>query len=85
MSNCGTCRFWSQMIARASGGGPVQAMCLGAGGPLNGKYTPAYGHCSGWKHDDLGKVDDPPDYGEYERAAYLAEEGEGALRAEATP
>lgn len=83
MGRCRDCRFWSEMVAQSIGGGAVEALCLAEGGPLSGKYTPGYGTCKGWKHDLLGKVDDPPNYGEYNRSAYLGEEGPDALKASA--
>ena len=30
--NCAGCRFWSEMLAQAIGGGPVTAMCLAEAG-----------------------------------------------------
>ena len=72
--NCAGCRFWSEMIARAVGGGPVEAMCLVDGGPFSGKYVTERQRCNQWKSGHLGAVDDPPDYGEETRAAYAAEE-----------
>lgn len=72
--NCAGCRFWSEMIAQAIGGGPVQAMCLGEGA-LKGRYTTGQRTCDGWKSGHLGAIDEPPNYGEAVRAAYAAEEG----------
>ena len=80
--NCAGCRFWSEMVAQSIGGGPVEALCLADGGPLSGKYTSGKQSCSGWKSGHLGAVDDPPNYGEETRAAYEAEEGVNALKAE---
>lgn len=75
--NCAGCRFWSEMIARSHGGGPVEAMCL-ADGPQSGKYVSDRQTCVAWKSGHLGAVDDPPNYGEETRAAYEAEEKGGA-------
>lgn len=72
--NCAGCRFWSEMVAMCSGGGPMQALCLSEDGPRSGKYTTARATCPMWKSGHLGAVDDPPDYGEATRAAYDAEE-----------
>ena len=33
MENCGTCRYWSEMIACSSGGKPIEALCLSDTGP----------------------------------------------------
>lgn len=85
LAKCKTCRFWSEMVAQAHGGGPVEALCLAEGGPLSGRYTPGFGRCAGWKHDELGKVDDPPNYGEWNRAAYIEAEGPLALHAAQVP
>lgn len=72
--NCNGCRFWSEMIAQANGGG-VEALCLSDVSPLSGKYTPGWGICAtGWKSGHHGAVDDPPNYGEHTRALYDAEE-----------
>ncbi len=72
--NCAGCRFWSEMLAKADGGGPVKAMCLADGGPLSGKYVSARQSCNSWKSGHHGAVDDPPNFGEETRAAYAAEE-----------
>ncbi len=72
--NCAGCRFWSEMIAQAIGGGPVQAMCLAESGKYAGKYTVHYTRCDSWKSGHYGAVDDPPNYGEETRALYDAEE-----------
>lgn len=72
--DCNGCRYWSEMVAQAIGGGGVQALCLSGDGQLAGKYT--YGHqtCAVWKSGHHGAVDDPPNYGEATRALYDAEE-----------
>lgn len=63
---CGSCRYWSEMLAKAVGGGPVQAMCLAREGELRGKYTTERGTCKAWASGHLGAVDtpdsEPPDY-----------------------
>ena len=66
---CGSCRFWSEMLAKSEGGGPVQAMCLASGaneGPLRGQYTTERQTCESWASGHLGSVDspgeEPPDY-----------------------
>ena len=79
--DCANCRFWSEMLAEAVGGGPVKAMCLAEGGPRTGEYTTGMTTCSGWKENTFGAVDDPPNYGEETRALYTTEEGPDACRA----
>jgi hypothetical protein len=72
--DCAGCRFWSEMIARCDGVGPVVALCLANEGPLSGKYVSAQRSCTSWKSGHYGAVDDPPNYGEETRAMYEAEE-----------
>lgn len=72
--DCAGCRFWSEMIAQSIGGGPTEALCLSGDGELAGKYVSARQSCEAWKSGHLGAVDDPPNYGEFTRAAYAAEE-----------
>ena len=74
---CEGCRFWSQMCAQSIGGGPIEALCLSGDGPKAGKYTTSAMTCSAWKSDHHGKVDDPPNYGEFIIPLYEAEEAEG--------
>lgn len=57
--NCHGCRFWSEMIAQALGGGPLQAMCLNPDSPMSGKYTSKRQACGNWREGSLGAVDDP--------------------------
>jgi len=71
--DCKGCRFWSEMIAKAEGGG-VMALCLADGGSRHGKYTTAGTTCEAWKSGHHGAVDDPPDYGAETRALYDDEE-----------
>jgi hypothetical protein len=73
-TNCKGCRFWSEMLAKAEGGGPAQAMCLNHASPNNGQYTIARITCAAWKSGHHGAVDEPPDYGEEVRALYEVEE-----------
>lgn len=76
MSNrCDNCRFWSQMVAESYGCEPIKALCLSQGS-RKGIMMPGRGTCEAWKSNHLGQVDDPPNYGEYVRAAYDAEEQE---------
>jgi hypothetical protein len=55
---CGSCRYWSEMIAKLEGLGPMQALCLGDG-PLNNRYTTERQTCPGWKSGHFGAVDTP--------------------------
>ena len=56
--NCAGCRYWSEMLAQAVGGGPVQAMCLGDG-KYRSRYVSARQSCDRWASGDHGAVDDP--------------------------
>lgn len=73
---CANCRFWSEMIARAYGGCPVEALCLAEGGPKQGSYVRERDTCTTWKSGHFGAVDSPPNYGEYARALYETEAGQ---------
>lgn len=73
---CDGCRFWSEMVAQAWGGGPMEALCLSEKSPYHSKYTTPRRSCAAWKSNHHGAVDAPPNYGELARAAYEAEEGE---------
>lgn len=72
--NCAGCRYWSEMIAQALGGRPLEAMCLSSDGPLKGKYVTARQTCSAWASGHYGAVDDPPDYGEEVRRMYAEDD-----------
>ncbi len=39
MNRCESCAAWSELIARADGGRPVEAMCLKPDSPMKGHYT----------------------------------------------
>ncbi len=71
--DCNGCRFWSEMIAKAEGGGPVEALCLSDTGPNKGKYVSGRATCEAWASGHHGAVDDPPNYGEETRALYKRE------------
>lgn len=45
MEKCKTCAAWSELIARAVGGGPVEAMCIKPDSPMRGAYTTARHGC----------------------------------------
>jgi hypothetical protein len=72
---CENCRYWSQMVAQALDGGPIEAWCVSEDGPKKGRLTRATDHCPARKINSHGAVDEPPDYGEAARAAYEADEG----------
>jgi hypothetical protein len=73
-TNCGGCRFWSEMCAQSIGGGPIEALCLTPSGPCAGKYTTQRMVCEAWKSGHHGAIDAPPNYGEETRALYEAED-----------
>ena len=39
MLKCTGCKYWSEMIAKCDGGGPVVAMCLSSNSPKKQTYT----------------------------------------------
>ena len=61
MQNCENCRFWSDKLAQALGGGPVQAYCLAGDGPKAGTYTSGRQTCDKWQDAPLGAVDSGSD------------------------
>lgn len=78
--NCEGCRFWSEMLAMAEGGGPVQAMCLCHSGPKRGKYMTGRNSCPEWKSGHLGAVDDPCEPGDETWRLYAQEDAAGEGR-----
>jgi hypothetical protein len=56
---CANCRFWSERLAQAIGGGPVEAYCLVGDGPYRGRYTTATMGCESGKSNEYGAIDDP--------------------------
>lgn len=56
---CRDCRFWSERLAQAVGGGPVEAYCLVDGGPFSGRYTVGAQSCDKGKSNQYGAIDDP--------------------------
>lgn len=62
--NCAGCRFWSEMIAKCDGGGPIEAYCLG-NGKNRAKYVTGRMTCDSWKHGELGAVDQPGECDQY--------------------
>lgn len=59
--NCRGCRYWSEMVARCQGGGPVESLCLSRESPLHGKYTVGSTSCAAWKSGHFGAIDEPGD------------------------
>lgn len=57
--NCKGCRYWSEMIAQALGGGPVQALCLSPVSAARGKYMDPARTCDAWASGHLGAIDEP--------------------------
>lgn len=74
-NNCGTCRFWSEMVAALIGTTHMECLCLCGQSPNFSEYITGEKSCGHWKHNRHGSVDAPPNYGEESRAAYEAEEG----------
>lgn len=65
--NCGGCRYWSELLAQAVGGGPLEAYCLAEDGPDGGKYTQERHHCDAYEDAFGCAIDTPglePDYHE---------------------
>jgi len=57
--NCKGCRFWSEMIAKSDGGGPVSAMCLNPKSLEYQKYRTGSEHCGQWGSGHYGAIDTP--------------------------
>jgi hypothetical protein len=55
---CKDCRFWSEMIARSIGCGPIEALCLCEESPLKMKMTELNG-CKHGKENLFGAIDTP--------------------------
>lgn len=70
---CNQCRFWSERLAMALDGGPVQAYCLAQGGPYSGQYTYADQGCGAGKPNTYGAVDTPGEM-EWIAARYAKED-----------
>lgn len=75
---CNTCRFWSEMCAQTTGLGPIEALCLSVTGPRARAWTKESETCPAWKSGHHGAVDAPPNYGEFIRTLYDAEDGAAA-------
>lgn len=59
--DCKGCRYWSEMVAKCDGGGPVQAYCLAPIGstPRARTYTHGSQTCDAWASGEDGAIDDP--------------------------
>ncbi len=57
-TNCRTCCYWSELIAKTHSGVLV-AMCLAANGPRAWRYTRDEVECSAWEKARDGAIDDP--------------------------
>lgn len=66
-------------MARATGEGPVEALCLSALSPYAGQYTTGVFGCDSWRSGHRGAVDDP-DWGEEAMRLYDAEEKAKMMR-----
>ena len=62
--DCAGCRYWSEMLAMADGGGPVKAVCLAPAGPRRGQYQSGRATCDAWASGHYGAVDEPGDGGD---------------------
>lgn len=60
VNQCLDCWFWSDMIARCNGSGPVEAMCLNRESRNYMKYTVAHVSCDKWEDSMNGfRIDSP--------------------------
>jgi len=60
VNQCLDCWFWSDMIAKCEGSGPVKAMCLNRDSRNYMKYTVAQVSCDKWEDSMNGfRVDSP--------------------------
>lgn len=57
--SCGGCRYWSELLAQAIGGGPVEAYCLNDKSPHRQRYVTASRTCGEWA-DAYGYAIDAP-------------------------
>ena len=57
-NDCKGCRYWSEMIAKSDGGGPVQAMCLNSKSENSSKYTCGWNKCAAWESGEYGAIDE---------------------------
>jgi hypothetical protein len=58
--DCRGCRYWSEMLAGCTGGGPVKAVCLAPKpAPRAGAWVHGGETCTAWASGHLGAVDEP--------------------------
>jgi hypothetical protein len=57
--NCEKCRYWSELVARSIGCGPMEAFCLCETGSKKQKFTKETDTCESWKINSNGAIDDP--------------------------
>jgi hypothetical protein len=57
---CDTCRFWSEMIARAENAGGIEAVCLCPESPAYSCFKFGRERCAHWKEGAIGAIDTPP-------------------------
>jgi len=65
MHTCKTCRFWSQLVAKASGG-EMTSMCLTERSGHAAEYMPGSFSCAAWKEATHGSIDMPTKPGAYD-------------------
>ena len=63
--DCKGCRYWSEMIAKVVGMGPLQSLCLNKNSKQAYFYTRPDTHCPEWADGEYGAVDDPQNKGAY--------------------
>jgi hypothetical protein len=59
VNQCLDCRYWSEMLAKCDGGGPVQAVCLNPRSKNHQLWTVDRVTCERWADACKGRVDDP--------------------------
>jgi hypothetical protein len=59
---CQSCRYWSEMIAKAEGGKPVEAYCLNRASPKHQTFVAGNQTCDGWADGYLGAIDCPSNH-----------------------
>lgn len=56
---CASCKWWSDLIARANGAGLIEALCLNPQGSKYRQFTRAAATCAA--HQQGPAIDEPPD------------------------